>query len=165
MAYSYLDATFQTPFSAPSPNHPEAVDGEIPVRAGDRLPLLPRQTFKAGIDLPVGATRIAADLLYESARYLQGDEANLLAPLPGFCRLDLELTRPLGSRFLGFLQVENLLDRQYATYGLLGDPGDVLGDTVTDPRFLSPRDPRTLRVGVRFSLDPARRAESGRMRP
>ena len=121
------------------------------MRAGDRLPLLPKQTFKAGVDLPVGAARIAADLLYESARYLQGDEANLLKPLPGFFRLDLDLTHPLGRHLAGFLQVENLLNRRYATFGLLGDPADVLGDDVTDPRFLSPGDPRTFRLGVRLS--------------
>jgi iron complex outermembrane recepter protein len=161
MAYSYLDATFQTSFSAPAPNHPEAVDGEIPVRAGDRLPLLPRQTFKAGVELPVGAARIETHLLYESARYLQGDEANLLKPLPGFFRLDLDLTHPLGRRLTGFLQVENLLNRKYATFGLLGDPGGVLGEDVTDPRFLSPADPRTFRMGVRFLLSPALRAPGG----
>jgi iron complex outermembrane recepter protein len=152
VAYSYLDATFQTPFLAPAPNHPDAIDGEIPVRAGDRLPLLPKQTFKTGVELPVRAARIEIDLLYESARYLQGDEANLLKPLPGFCRLDLDLAHPLGRRFTGFLQVENLLNRRYPTFGLLGDSAGVLGDDMTDPRFLSPGDPRTFRLGVRFSL-------------
>ncbi len=150
VAYSLLDATFRTPFSAPAPDHPDAVDGEISVRAGDRLPLLPKQTFKAGVELPLGAARLGLNLLYESARYLQGDEANLLKPLGGFSRLDLDFSRPLGRHFAGFVEVDNLLDREYATFGLLGDTGDVLGDGVTDPRFLSPGDPRTFRLGVRY---------------
>ena len=32
-----------------APNHPEAVDGEIEVEAGDRLPLIPEQLLKAGL--------------------------------------------------------------------------------------------------------------------
>ena len=150
-AYSTLDATFRTPFSAPAPDHPDAVDGEIPVRRGDRLPLLPKQTFKAGIELALGTVRLGTSFLYESARYLQGDETNLLRPLGGFSRLGLDLSRPLGRRFVGFVEVDNLLDKRYATFGLLGDPGDVLGAGVTDPRFLSPGDPRTFRLGVRFT--------------
>lgn len=151
VAYSLLDATFRTPFAAPAPDHPDAVDGEVPVQAGDRLPLLPRQTFKAGVELPLGTARLGLNLLYESARYLQGDEANLLKPLGGFSRLDLDFTRPLGRRLAGFLEVDNLLDRDYVTFGLLGDAGDVLGEGVTDPRFLSPGAPRTFRMGVRFA--------------
>jgi hypothetical protein len=151
VAYSYLEATFRTPFSAPAPDHPDAVEGEIAVAAGDYLPLLPRQTFKASAELPLGVARLGLSFLYESARYLQGDEANLLRPLGGFSRVDLDASRPLGHRLTGFVEVDNLLDREYANYGLLGDPGDVLGDGVTDPRFLSPGDPRTFRLGVRFS--------------
>ena len=151
LAGSALDATFRTPFSAPAPNHPDAVDGAIAVHAGDRLPLLPRQTFKAGVELPLRAARLGLNLLYESARYLQGDEANLLKPLGGFSRLDLDLSRPLGHHLAGFVEVDNLLDREYATFGLLGDPGGVLGEGVTDPRFLSPGNPRTFRLGVRFA--------------
>jgi hypothetical protein len=151
VAYSTLDATFRTPFSAPAPDHPDAVDGEIPVRRGDRLPLLPKQTFKAGGELALGRVRLGVSFLYESARYLQGDEANLLRPLGGFSRLGLDLSRPLGRHLAGFVEVDNLLDERYATFGLLGDPGDVLGAGVTDPRFLSPADPRTFRLGARFT--------------
>ena len=38
-SYAYIDATFQTPFTAPSANHPDAVDGEIRVEKGDRIPV------------------------------------------------------------------------------------------------------------------------------
>ncbi len=150
MAYSYLDATFQTAFTAPAPDHPDAVDGAIPVRAGDRMPLLPQHTFKASVELPIGKATLGIDFLYESARYLQGDEANLLKPLGGFSRLNLDLSHPLGRHLAGFVEVDNLLDRDYSTFGLLGDAGDVLGSDVTDPRFLSPGAPRTYRLGLRF---------------
>ena len=47
--YTYLDATFREDFTVMSPNHPEAVDGEIEVESGDRLPLIPEQLLKAGV--------------------------------------------------------------------------------------------------------------------
>ena len=47
--YTYLDATFREDFAVASPNHPEAVDGEIEVESGDRLPLIPEQLLKAGL--------------------------------------------------------------------------------------------------------------------
>lgn len=150
VAYSYLDATFRTPFSAPTPDHPNAVEDSVPVEAGDRLPLLPDQTFKAGFEISVRKVQFELNLLYESSRYLQGDEANLLKPLAGFSRVDLGLGFPLG-RFAGFVEVDNVLDKKYSTFGLLGDPGDVLGEQESDPRFFSPGAPRTLRVGLRFT--------------
>src|SRR6185503_8746039 len=39
--YTFLDATFETPFTAPSALHPDAVDGSIDVQAGARLPSVP----------------------------------------------------------------------------------------------------------------------------
>ena len=149
-AYGFLDATFRTPFSAPAPNHPDAVDGAISVRSGDRLPLLPRHDAKVDVEVPLGKVRLGLAALYESDRYYQGDEANLLHPIPGFYRVDLDLSRPLGRRVTAFLEVRNLLDAEYATFGILGDAGNVLGGDVDDARFLSPASPRSFLLGLSF---------------
>jgi iron complex outermembrane recepter protein len=45
-AYSYLRATFETPLTLSSPNHPEAVDGEMPVSPGNTIPSVPHTTSK-----------------------------------------------------------------------------------------------------------------------
>jgi iron complex outermembrane recepter protein len=148
---SYLDATFQTGFSAPAPNHPDAEGGSLPVEPGDRLPLLADFTAKAGLDLAFGKARLEPSFLYLSERSLRGDEANLLLPLPAFARFDLRLSHPLGRRFVGFLEVGNLLDEEYSTFGLLGDAGEVLEDAGEDPRFISPGTPRSFLLGLRFA--------------
>jgi outer membrane receptor protein involved in Fe transport len=41
--FTQLEATFRESFSVPSPNNPEAIDGEIAVEPGDRLPLIPER--------------------------------------------------------------------------------------------------------------------------
>jgi hypothetical protein len=43
-------------------------------------------------------------------------------------------------------QVNNVLDTEFATFGLLGDPS-ILGD-IDDPRFHSPGEPRGAWVGI-----------------
>jgi iron complex outermembrane recepter protein len=151
VSYSHLRATFRTGFSAPSPNHPEAREGELAVDSGDRLPLLPEHTAKAGFELPLGKALLGASLLHVSESYLRGDEANLLRPLSAYSRLDLHLSHPLGRRLVGFLEVDNVSDEEYATFGLLGEPGEVLEDAGDDPRFLSPGAPRTFVLGLRFT--------------
>jgi outer membrane receptor protein involved in Fe transport len=150
VTYSFLNATFQTAFTAPAPNHPDAVDGSLPVRAGDRLPLVPAHTAKAGFEVPLGRARLAASLLHVSARFLRGDEANLLSPLAAYTRVDTSVSYPFGHGIRGFLEAQNLLNEKYETFGLLGDPGAVLGEGENDPRFLSPGSPRTFIAGVRF---------------
>lgn len=148
---SHIDATFRTSFSAPSPNHPEAEDGALPVAQRDRLPLTADLTAKAGLDLRIGKARLEPTLLYLSPRSLRGDEANLLPRLPAFVRTDLRVSYPLGEHCVGLLDVGNLLDEEYATFGLLGEPGEVLDDAGDDPRFFSPGTPRSFRLSLRFT--------------
>ncbi len=146
-----LDATFQDRLTLSSPPHPLAEDGEIVVEPGDFLPGVPRRQFRAGADLRIGdRTLLGARLLGDSARYLRGDEANLLEPAGSAWRGDLwsriELTPSLDLD----LELSNVTDREYATFGALGEPDEVLGDGYEDPRFLSPAEPRAFRASLRF---------------
>ena len=47
-----------------------------------------------------------------------------------------------------FARVENVFDEDYATFGLLGDPGEVFAE-FTNPRFLGAGPPRGAWVGAR----------------
>ena len=152
-SYTLLDATFQDRLTLSSPPHPNALDGEIEVEPGDFLPGVPRRQFRAGVDLAVGdRTVIGARLVGDSTRYLRGDEANLLEPVGSAWRGDLwshiELTPSLDLD----LEVSNVTNREYATFGALGEPDEVLGDDFEDPRFLSPAEPRAFRASLRFRL-------------
>ena len=48
--------------------------------------------------------------------------------------------------------IDNVLDREYETFGLFGDAEDVLGPEFDDSRFLSPAAPRAAWLGVRVDF-------------
>ena len=152
-SYTLLDATFQDRLTLSSPPHPLAEHGEIEVEPGDFLPGVPRGQLRAGADLRIGGRAVlGARLLGDSTRYLRGDEANLLEPVGSAWRGDLwsriELTPSLDLS----LEVSNVTNREYATFGALGEPDEVLGDDFENPRFLSPAEPRAFRASLRFRL-------------
>ena len=150
-SYTLLDATFQDRLTLSSLPHPMAEEGEIEVEPGDFIPGVPRRQFRAGADLTVGdRVLLGARVLGDSGRYLRGDEANLLEPLGSAWRGDLwsriELTPLLDLD----LEVSNVADREYETFGALGEPDEVLGEGFEDPRFLSPAEPRAFRASLRL---------------
>ena len=150
-SYTLLDATFQDRLTLSSPPHPTAVDGEIDVEPGDFIPGVPRRQFRAGADVRVSDRLVlGARLLGDSGRYLRGDEANLLEPVGSAWRGDLWGRAELTSWLDLVLEVSNVTDREYATFGALGEPDEVLGDGFENPRFLSPAEPRAYRVSLRF---------------
>lgn len=152
--FTQLDATFRTPFSEISAHHPLADPdtGLIEVRAGSRIPGLPRRAIKLGIDGELGAGfSIGGSLVYNSAQYFRGDEANLLAPIGGFARVDLRASYRFNEHVTLFARVDNVLDRRYANFGTLGYAG-ALYPQISDPRFVGPGAPRAGWVGVSAEL-------------
>jgi hypothetical protein len=49
-------------------------------------------------------------------------------------------------------RIDNLFDSEYETFGILGNPGEVLGAGFGDPRFLSPGAPRGIWAGARLEF-------------
>jgi iron complex outermembrane recepter protein len=148
--YALVDATFGSALTILSPHNPSAdEDGQIQVRPGDRLPAVPRHSFRAGADFDITPElSIGAGLLGASGRYLRGDEANLQRQIDGYLRLDTAVRYRLGKVEL-FGRVENVFDAEYETFGIYGDATE-LG--FADPRFLSPGAPRSVLVGIRARL-------------
>jgi iron complex outermembrane receptor protein len=151
--YTHLDATFRQSFLVASPNHPAQVGGEISVAVGDRLPLIPQRLWKAGLKLvATKSLTLGADLQSAAGIYYRGDEANLLAPLPGYSVLNLRAEYRLSQRMSLFAKLDNALDERYSTFGVLGDAGGVLGTAFADPRFLGPGAPRAAWIAIRLEL-------------
>lgn len=151
--YTYLEATFQTPLSIASENHPLAVGGEIQVEKGDRIPGVPRHMAKAGLDWAVtDRFRLRPEAVYHSDQVLRGDESNQLDTVDEFAVVNLMAEYQLGKNFELFARVDNVFDTDYETFGLLGDPEEVLGPAFDDPRFLSPGAPRGAWVGLSMSF-------------
>jgi len=151
--YTFLDATYRTGFFEDSVNHPDAdEDGQIFVPKGSKLPGLPRHAIKLGADYAViPSVTIGGDMTYNSRQYLRGDEANLLEPLGGYAIVNLRAVWHINAHVKAFARIENVFDRQYDTFGILGDPTPVFSD-YTDPRFLGVGSPRAGWVGVKVDL-------------
>lgn len=157
LGYSFIDATFQTPFTEQSPSSPAAdVDGNIFIRSGDRLPGIPQNVLKFGADYSItDAWTVGGTGLYESGMYLFGDEANLTPPLPSFFVLGLHTTYQLTKNFQFFAKIDNTFNAQYYTYGTFGPTAALpiaQAPGATNPRSYSPAAPISALVGVRVTF-------------
>ncbi|HMM77760.1 MAG TPA: TonB-dependent receptor [Gammaproteobacteria bacterium] len=155
-AYSYVEASFESAFSALSPHHAFAdANGEIQVQEGDRIPGIPRHQLKLGADyrLPFGLA-LGAELLYNSDQVLRGDESNQLETLDGYATVNLRGSYAFSKQVELFARVTNLFDEDYENFGLIGeDPTEVLPNLSDDsPLFLGAGAPRAGWVGLRIRL-------------
>jgi outer membrane cobalamin receptor len=151
-SYTYLRARFDTPLTVGSPNHPDAIEGEIAVAAGSDIPSIPRHNLKADVTVSAGRAGVGAFLSTSSGQFLRGDEANLMPQVEGSSVVGLtgSFTIHRRARLVG--NVTNLFGARYETFGLLGEADDVLGEEYDDPRFLSPGAPRAAWVGLELSF-------------
>jgi len=151
-AYSFLQARFDTGLTVSSPNHPEGVDGEIVVDVGSRIPGLPQHNLKLNLTGAIGRLTLGGGLLATSNQYLRGDEANLLPAIDGFSVVNMMASFQVNPLVRLKARVTNLLGANYETFGLLGEPDEVLGDDYDDPRFFSPGPPRAAWIAVELSF-------------
>lgn len=151
--YTRLEATFRDSFIVASPNHPVAVDGEIPVPSGSRMPGVPEDLLKLSADFAFTPRfSLSAELLHQSKQFLRGDEGNLLDPLPGHTVVNIGAEYRFNPHVVVFARVENVFDAEYETFGLVGAAEDVLGDEFDDPRFVSPAPPIGGWIGLKWAL-------------
>jgi iron complex outermembrane recepter protein len=147
--YTFLDATFETSFAAPSALHPDAVEGVIDVPSGAHLPSVPQHVVKVALDFRSSfGLSAGVSVIGNSSQYLRGDEANLLPPVPGFAVVNARVAYRIGSHASVFALVNNVFDATDSTFGVLGDATEVLGPTFDSPRFLGPSAPRAAWLGV-----------------
>jgi iron complex outermembrane receptor protein len=158
LAYSYIEATFESAFDVLSPLHPSADDdGEVRVRAGSRIPGVPDHQLKLGADwqaLP--ALTLGFDLVYNADQYLRGDESNELAPVDGYAVVNLRGRWRFNDRLEFFARINNVFDTNYETFGLLGEEPNEVGvplfEDFRNPRFLGPGAPRSAFAGLKLSF-------------
>jgi outer membrane receptor protein involved in Fe transport len=92
------------------------------------------------------------NVVANSSQVLRGDEANLLAPVPGFVVVSARLGYQIAPPVAIVLLVNNVFDARYATFGVLGDATAVLDPSYNSPRFLGPGAPRAgwLELDLRY---------------
>ncbi|MCP4598640.1 TonB-dependent receptor, partial [Neptuniibacter sp.] len=148
VAYSYLDATFRTKFDSVSANNP--LGNSRPVEAGDKIPGLPEHNIKLLADWTVTPKfNLGAEVTYQSSQYFRGDEANENDKVDGFTLVNLRGTYQVADNVEVFARVDNVFDKEYETFGIYGEPDEVLGDDFEDPSFVGPGKPRTGVIGIR----------------
>jgi len=164
LQYSYLKATFRSPFLEPSPANPfQDANGNVQVNVGDELPLIPKTRMKLGTDVKVlPGWSVGGTWSYIGPSFYRGDEDNQNPELPGYTVASLRTSCQITKNVLLFANIQNLFDRHYSTFGILGDPtgvgapgvpaNGVLGDPDVDPQFHSPAMPRAYFGGVKISF-------------
>ena len=181
--YTYLDATYRSAEmvggAANSSNDGPApgFEGDIAIRRGDRIPLIPHHVFKASAGWsPFDRLSLNLDMIAVSGAYARGNENNRHQP-DGVYYLGQGRTRGYAVFNAGaevrpvahvtlFVQVNNLLDKDYATAAQLGVTGfDARGAFVARPfagpviagerpllgsTFYAPGAPRSFQAGARL---------------
>jgi outer membrane receptor protein involved in Fe transport len=157
IAYTYVDATFQTPLTLQSEDNPAAdATGEIHVLPGDHMPGIPAQTVKLIVDYhPSDIWGVSFAMRGSSGRFLRGDESNLNPKTNPFAVFDIAGHYALTGHAQLWAAITNLFDRKYETFGGFSPTGDVpLAEApgATDPRSLSPAPPRQFELGLKLAL-------------
>ncbi len=150
--YAFVDATFQSHLSIASEVNPSAVSDEIQVKPGDRIPGIPQHTGKLGLGVDVtDAWSVAVETLLQSNQYYRGDESNSGDPVPGFGIVNLYSTYEICDWIEAFVEINNLFNKNYETFGALAEPDEVF-PAFSDPRFNSPGAPIGAWAGLRLNV-------------
>ena len=161
-SYSLLDATYRTAFTESSPNNTTAdANGNIEVEPGNRLPALPRSTFRVRADWTSGPYAIGATLLATSSQYARGNENNAdpAGKVPGYALVALDASWQIAPAWQLFARIDNLLNVTRQNFGILGanyfrGPGDTFNTALAGPEaFRSPGAPFGAWIGVQFRFD------------
>jgi outer membrane receptor protein involved in Fe transport len=156
-SYALVDARFLDTLQIGS-NSPFAVDDVVQIRPGNRIPAIPRNRVKVGIDYSItDAFKVGGDALFVGSQYFVGDESNQAARLPGYSVFNLHASYQINKTFQIYGRVDNILDNRYATYGTFFDTGDVPnfgngGTPFADPRSVSPARPRAFYAGLKATF-------------
>lgn len=160
-SYNFVDATFQSDITLPSPNNPSADGGNIFVHPGDRLPGVPAHKFKAGFDYGLTPKwRFGADLIAATSQVFFGDESNQNKQLGGYAKVNLHTSYDITDNVQIYGLIDNLFDAHYGVYGTYFDwqgtdnSGAALGSiNFTDARTILPAPPITAYGGIKVKFN------------
>lgn len=149
ISYTWMDATFQTPFNSVSTNNPQG--DTRPVEKGDAIPGLPEHNIKIVADWAVTPKfDLGAEVNYQSSQFYRGDEANENEKVDSFAVVNLRGQYKLTNNVELFGRIDNVFDKDYETFGVYGESDEVLEDQgIDDHRFVGPGKPRSGVIGIR----------------
>ncbi len=180
LAYSYVDATFQSAFVVNAESNSQAdANGTILVQPGDHIPLVPQSTGRLILDYDFNKQLdLGANLIIVSGSFLHGNENNAnvagmtdaasgayIPPtatgwIPSYALLNFNGTYRFTKNFEIFARIVNALNKQYYTAGFLTsdayNPNGTLRlnpDDWTNENGVVPGAPRGIWAGVRIHLN------------
>ncbi len=165
---SLVRAVYVTPFGINSPNNSSAdpATGDIGVQPGDRIPGVPARSVKLRGDWTL-SERASLGLGWNwfDRQYARGDENNRDAhgALPAYSVANLVFKYELGAGWELSAKADNLFDRSYQSFGVLGQnfftgPGNTYNPSApVAEQFRSPGAPRALWVALRYEAKGTRR--------
>lgn len=181
--YTYLEATYQSAETInangnSSNDAGSGLEGNIQIRPGNRIPLVPSNLFKAHADYQFsGAFSAALSMIAVGSSYARGNENNrhtadgvhYLGPgkSGGYAVFNFSANYRAHRQLSFFAQINNLFDRKYSTAAQLGPTGitadgrfiarpfpAINGDfPLQQSTYYAPGAPRTAWVGVRYVVD------------
>lgn len=181
--YSLVHATYQTEEvvngNGNSTNAAgRGLEGNIRIRPGDRIPLVPLHQLKLNADWQAApGVSLGANLVAVGSSFARGNENNLHSPdgsrylgpgkSPGYAVLNLSAQFQVEPALGITVQLDNLFDRRYSTGAQLGPTGfDGRGNFIARPfpaigaafpvqqaTFYAPGAPRAIWIGLRYSFD------------
>ena len=177
LTYSFVDATFQSNFAVSAESNSTAdAEGNILVRPGDRIPLVPKNTGRLVLDYDLTQKwNVGGNLIAASGSYLHGNENNADQAggtngegayvsgsgwIPGYTALNLQSTYHITKHAEIFARLINLFDKRYATAGFLTSSSfNPNGSFIPNPNnwpnenAISPAAPRAIWAGLRVQWE------------
>jgi outer membrane receptor protein involved in Fe transport len=177
LAYSYVEATYQSTFVVNSESNSQAdANGNILVQPGDRIPLVPEHTGRLMLDYAFNKhLDLGANLIITSGSYLHGNENNanvagttnipsgaFITPqgtgwIPSYAELNFNGTYRFNKNLEIFGRVTNAFNKDYYTAGFLTqDVYTPNGTLIANPNnwinedAVVPGAPREIWGGVRL---------------
>jgi outer membrane receptor protein involved in Fe transport len=157
-SYALVDARFLDALQVGS-NSPFAdVNGNVQILPGNRIPAIPRNRIKAGLDYAItDAFKVGGDALFVGSQYFVGDDSNQAQRLPSCAVFNLHTSYQINKTFQIYARADNIFDNRYATHGTFFNIDAVPnfangGAHFTDPRSLSPARPRAFYAGLKATF-------------
>ena len=162
-AYSVLRAEYLTPFRMHSPNNSsrDAAD-EIAIGRGNKIPGIPSNAVKLFVEWsPVQPAALGLGWISFGRQYARGDENNQDAhgALPGYSVVQAFARYRLDRQWELSLKVDNLFDRRYQSFGVLGrnfftGPGNSFNPSgASTEQFVAPGAPRAVWIALRYETE------------
>ena len=141
--YGYVEAAYRSPFTTAA--------GEDVV-SGDRIPGIPNSSFKLRANYAVTDNfQVGGALIAVSDQYAHGNEDNAdpTGKVSGYAVVNLNAEYRVTKALTVSLDVDNLFDKKYATYGLSGTNSIY---TLAQQQFRTPAAPRGAWIRVRYAF-------------